>query len=136
MLAITNGITPEGKSISYYYAEDEDGNEIDQKTLIKNQSKYDDKRNVNFGSGQSEDDIAISAKQLYENVKGKGFTGTFTTFGAPKIKHGDVIEMRLNTSRTENENILEKQYMVASVDTTFTMNGGIRQKITLDQQVN
>ena len=63
-------------------------------------------------------------------LKYEGFRGSFTTFGLPKVKHGDIVEL-IDKNLTERTG----SYLVKEVKESNT-NSGQRQTITLDIRVD
>jgi hypothetical protein len=70
------------------------------------------------------------AKRHYEAQKYTGYRGSFTTFGAPAVEHGDIVVLQSEKIPEMNE----KKYLVKQVDLRFGING-YRQEITLDRVV-
>jgi hypothetical protein len=70
-------------------------------------------------------DMQVLGKRELKRFLYEGYRGTFTTFGLPKVKHGDEVVL--------NDEILPERngsYLVKSVKTSFGM-GGFRQDIEL-----
>lgn len=67
-------------------------------------------------------------KQEAERLKYTGYRGSFTTFGSPEIRHGDLIEL-------SDPNYPERDgtYLVKRVKITFGMNG-YRQEVELESK--
>jgi hypothetical protein len=78
----------------------------------------------------TESDYVAIAKRHYEANKFTGYRGTFTTFGAPLVNHGDVVHPKSNTIPERNGG----KYLTKEVKRTFGMDG-YRQVITLDRKV-
>jgi hypothetical protein len=71
---------------------------------------------------------AIADEEI-ERLRYEGYRGTFTTFGAPRIEHGDVIDLRSDAYPER-----DGRYLVRAVTTTFGV-GGFRQEVTLDSKI-
>lgn len=69
------------------------------------------------------------ASKALINFKYDGFTGSFTTFGQPTIRHGDVVNL---TDKYYPEK--SGRYIVKAVKTTFGLSG-YRQEIDLAEKV-
>ena len=72
------------------------------------------------------DELKKQALKILPRLKYEGFRGSFTTFGLPKVKHGDLVEL-LDDKLTERKG----SYLVKEVKESNT-NSGQRQTITLD----
>ncbi len=68
-------------------------------------------------------------KKEAERLKYDGYRGSFTTFGYPQVKHGDIVEL---TSDEYPER--DGSYVVKKVDMSFGMNG-FRQTIEIESRV-
>lgn len=71
--------------------------------------------------------LKLLAEERIEQLKYDGYRGSFTTFGQPAVKHGDLVRIedpRYNRSGT---------YLVKSVETAFGKEG-YRQTIELDRE--
>lgn len=75
----------------------------------------------------SEATLKQLAKAEIEKLKYDGYTGSFTTFGNPLVKHGDIVEI---TDEVYNRN---GKYLVKSVKLNST--NGYRQIIEIDRLV-
>jgi hypothetical protein len=71
---------------------------------------------------------AIADEEI-DRLRYEGYRGTFTTFGAPRIEHGDVIDLRSDAYPER-----DGRYLVRAVTTTFGV-GGFRQEVTLDSKI-
>lgn len=80
---------------------------------------------------QFESDLLAYAKRYYETFKYEGWRGSFTTFGAPYVNHGDSVELQSNVLPEYNGG----KYLVKSVKITFGM-GGYRQIIELANRIS
>jgi len=69
------------------------------------------------------------AKQL-NRLSYEGWRGTFTTFGLPRVNHGDIVQLIDDVIPERNG-----RYMVKGVNTSFGMNG-FRQDVSLDIKVD
>lgn len=74
----------------------------------------------------TEADLKTLAKNELEKLRFDGYRGTFTTFGKPTVRHGDIVNIK-----DEKYNRIGK-YLVKSVVTTFGIDG-YRQEIELDR---
>jgi hypothetical protein len=77
----------------------------------------------------SKKDLTEFAKLDLEKFRYTGFRGTFTTFGSPVVRHGDIVQLIDPEINDRNG-----RYIVKSVDTTFGQRG-YRQKIELEARV-
>lgn len=77
-----------------------------------------------------EADLEILANEKLEKMKYTGFTGSFTTFINPIIKHGDAVRLK-TTKRPDAEGV----YLVKRVITSSGVNGG-RQIVELDTKIS
>lgn len=73
------------------------------------------------------DDLSKMAKAEFDKFSIAGYSGTFYTFGAPAVSHGDGVSVR----NPEMPELDDDVYLIKEVETTFGI-GGYRQKITLD----
>jgi len=78
----------------------------------------------------SESDLKTYAEQQLEKFQYDGFSGSFTTFLNPHIKHGDAV--RLSSEEIPDANGV---YLVKRVVTTCGVSGG-RQEVHLDRKIN
>jgi hypothetical protein len=87
-------------------------------------------RTLFFWNVQTVAELTKLANAKLKFLKYEGFRGSFTTFGLPFVRHGDII-------RLENDIIPERMgnYYVKGVKTKFGING-IRQQITIDYRVD
>ena len=76
-----------------------------------------------------ESDLEKYANEQLEKYKFTGFTGSFTTFVNPIVRHGDAVKL-ISTKRPDAQGI----YLVKKVTTTSGVDGG-RQRIELDIKV-
>ncbi|WP_165025646.1 hypothetical protein [Dysgonomonas sp. ZJ279] len=110
----------------------------DEKILVRFRSLQRDGKYITFEQGDkfgtvqirnwpylTRAEIEIRARRIIEQQKAKGFDGTITLFGIPRIEHG----MRVNLKSLFYKNI-EGTYYIDKVVKTFSP-GGIRQEITL-----
>lgn len=79
----------------------------------------------------SETELRKRCEEELDRLKVDGFTGDFTTFGAPLVKHGDVVVLKDPKGIKGNS---EGSYLVKRVRYTGGL-GGLRQIIELDGQV-
>lgn len=70
------------------------------------------------------------AKRHYETQQFTGYRGSFTTFGAPLVKHGDSVTLQSEAFPERNTG----KYLVKEVDLSFGVNG-YRQEIKLDRKL-
>lgn len=71
---------------------------------------------------------AIADEEI-ERLRYEGYNGSFTTFGAPRIQHGDVVDLRSDAYPER-----DGRYLVRAVTTTFGVSG-FRQEVTLDSKL-
>jgi hypothetical protein len=76
----------------------------------------------------SEAELRRIGTQELEKLKYDGYAGSFTAFGEPMVKHGDIAEI---TDKKYPERA--GKYLIKSVTTTFGVDG-YRQKIELDKK--
>lgn len=76
-----------------------------------------------------EADLRRLAEQEIERLRYEGYRGSLTTFLAPDVRHGDVVDLR-SLAYPERDG----RYLVKSVTTRFGMEGG-RQEIELDSKI-
>jgi len=88
-------------------------------------------RTYNGSMNISESDLLKEAKAYYESLRFDGYTGSFTSFGAPAVNHGDIVNFKNNEIPEQNQS----EYLVKSVTTTFGV-GGYRNIIELGGLVN
>lgn len=81
----------------------------------------------NLGSAS---DYEALAKRHYEAQKYTGYRGTFTTFGAPLVSHGDIVKFK-SAKYPERET---EKYLVKQVELKFGVNG-YRQVIEVGEVV-
>lgn len=112
---IVGGKSKEKKITVYYPSEQTDGST----------------RTYNGSMNISESDLKKEAKAYYESLRFNGYTGSFTSFGAPSVNHGDIVKF-INKEIPENN---EQQYLVKSVNIKFGVNG-YRNTIELGGLVN
>jgi hypothetical protein len=77
----------------------------------------------------SEADLRKLAEEEIERLRYEGYRGSLTTFLAPHVNHGDVVDLR-SAAYPERDG----RYYVKAVTTTFGMGGG-RQTIELDAKL-
>ncbi len=77
----------------------------------------------------SEADLRNLAEEEIELLRYEGYRGSLTTFLAPHIQHGDVVDLR-----SEAYPERDGRYFVKAVTTNFGMGGG-RQTIELDSKL-
>lgn len=65
----------------------------------------------------------LLAHQAYDNYIPDGSAGSFSTYGEPIVKIGDLVQIKIKD--------LIECYWVDRVETTFSVDGGYRQNITL-----
>lgn len=73
-------------------------------------------------------EVKKSLEQELERLKYTGYYGSFTTFGAPQVNHGDIVILKDKQYKER-----EGKYLVKKVVTTFGFSG-FRQKIQLESQ--
>jgi hypothetical protein len=71
----------------------------------------------------TESELKKTADREIKKLKFAGWRGSFTTFGSPKVQHGDTIELNDDKFPERSGN-----YKVETVETSFGV-GGFRQKI-------
>ncbi|TNE29206.1 MAG: hypothetical protein EP346_07010 [Bacteroidetes bacterium] len=86
-----------------------------------------EKRSLNFYDLNLEDLTAAAQREL-DKLKYDGYRGSFTAFGVPVVRHGDIVNL---THPEEADKA--GSYFVDKVETTFGMDG-YRQIITLGAQ--
>jgi hypothetical protein len=64
-------------------------------------------------------------------IKYEGFRGSFTTFGLPKVNHGDAVQLRDETYPEKNGT-----YLVKSVEPMSGVGNGLKQRISLDIRID
>jgi hypothetical protein len=64
-------------------------------------------------------------------LKYEGFRGSFTTFSLPKVRHGDAVEF-IDDELPERNGT----YLVKSVQDVMTVEGGLKQRISLDIRID
>jgi hypothetical protein len=74
-------------------------------------------------------DLRRLAEEEIERLRYEGYRGSLTTFLAPQVQHGDVVDLR-SLSYPERDG----RYLVKAVTTRFGMDGG-RQEIELDSKI-
>lgn len=79
----------------------------------------------------TESDYEMLAKRHYDAQKYTGYRGSFTTFGAPKVEHGDIVLLQSDKIPEMNN----KKYLIKQVEIRFGVEG-YRQEITLDRVVS
>ena len=80
--------------------------------------------------GISLDELKIVAEEELQKLKYDGYRGSFTTFGQPHVKHGDIAKLT-DYQYPEREGL----YLIKSVKKTFNFSG-YRQEIELDRLSN
>jgi hypothetical protein len=75
-------------------------------------------------------ELKSKAEEFLPRLKYEGYRGMFTTFGLPKVNHGEVVKLA-------DKNFIERSgnYFVKGVHTTFGQ-GGYRQEIEVDLRVD
>ena len=71
------------------------------------------------------------AEQQYHKLNSTSVSGSFTTFGMPFVKHGDIVQLKDKYNGVETD-INDQQFLVKGVKTTFGASIGLRQEIMLD----
>jgi hypothetical protein len=71
------------------------------------------------------------AERVYKDSKYDGFKGSINTFGEPFIRHGDCANLVDNVNLDRNG-----KYLVKAVNYSFSVDGGLRQRVTLDQKIS
>jgi hypothetical protein len=112
---IVGGKSKEEKIVVFYPDEKSEGSV----------RSYSGKMNIDEASLRKE------AKAFFESLKFDGYTGTFETFGAPAINHGDSVNI-INNEFPEQNNT---RYLVKSVKTNFGVNG-YRNTVELGGKIN
>lgn len=72
---------------------------------------------------------AVAEREL-ERFRYEGFRGSLVTFGEPRIRHGDKVELQDTKFPDRNGT-----YLVRSVLTRLSVSEGFRQEVTLDAKV-
>lgn len=88
-------------------------------------------RTLFFWGVTSTDDLKKQAEAKLPFIKYEGFRGSFTTFGLPYVKHGDIAQI-VNKKLPE----MNGKYLIKEVQTTCSSTGGLRQTIALDIRVD
>jgi hypothetical protein len=91
-----------------------------------------EQRTFNAYNITSESELRKLAEQHLDDLKFTGFRGSFEMFGEPMIKHGDKITLtdKLNPERGDGIT----KYGVKSVETTFSVDAGFRQIVSLGKK--
>lgn len=112
-------------------------NYVDSKGKTKHKSVYypsefaeGSVKNPQYAGDLSEDDLKKKAEEYYKSFSYEGYTGTFTTFGAPYVKATDGVQLQSDKLPERNNG----KYLVRSVTRTFGVNG-YRQKIELGNRI-
>ena len=75
-------------------------------------------------------------KETWDNLDKGGFIGTFTCFGYPLIRHGDVVDISIDMSHIKNSpRVITESYFVDEVETLFGKNVGYKQNIKLGNKL-
>lgn len=88
-------------------------------------------RTYNGSMNISESDLKKEAQAYYESLRFDGYSGSFNTFGAPAVNHGDIVLFKSNEIPEQND----KEYLVKSVTINFGVNG-YRNTVELGGLVN
>jgi len=122
---ISHGVSvqPKGKKIELYaYYEKLTGK------ILVSEKQPDGALNTykfpNLTQSHLRDIIVRRLPQLYY----KGYRGSFTTFGFPMVKHGDVAVLKDNKLPERGG-----RYLIKSVEISMSVNDGLRQNIEVDQ---
>lgn len=99
-------------------------NENGTKTTIELGDKDGETRTLNFYN-LSEKELKATAQREMERLKYDGWRGSFTAFGLPLVRQGDIIELK-----TEKDSDKQGKYWCDAVTYEFGLNG-FRQVITL-----
>ncbi|GAB3194720.1 hypothetical protein ABID22_000129 [Pontibacter aydingkolensis] len=83
-----------------------------------------------FAYNLSAKDLKVLADNSISKYKYSGFEGDFTTFGNPRVRHGDAAKL-VDWQYPERNGT----YIVKAVTTTFG-NNGFRQQVTLAQKIS
>lgn len=85
-----------------------------------------------------ENDLERLAMEELKKYKYEGFSGSFTTFMDPPVKHGQAIKLIDTDEGTDLYPYGARTgvYLVKQVITTFSFSGGGRQEITLDRLIS
>jgi len=88
-------------------------------------------------------ELKQKVSEYYTNYPQSGLRGNFVALGEPYVRQGDKVQLRIDQSRnpnvtniisdTKNDYLQFITYYVKRVDTSFTMDGGIRQRIEIDK---
>lgn len=88
------------------------------------------RRTINFPmtyeTPENDEGLKRLAEKARNDIAFEGYQGTFTTFGIPRVHHGDIVNL---TDRRYPDK--EGDYFVREVETTFG-SGGFRQTVELD----
>lgn len=87
-------------------------------------------RTLFFTEIDTVEELKKQAEKKLPFLKYEGFRGSFVTFGLPKVKHGDEVELIDDVLAERNGT-----YLVKSVSESNTMSG-LRQTITLDIRID
>lgn len=86
--------------------------------------------NIKIDNVGSASDYEALAKRSYDAQQFTGYRGSFTTFGAPFVRHGDIVKLQSDVLKERNGT----KYLVKEVSIKFGVNG-YRQEVTLDRAV-
>lgn len=91
-----------------------------------------EQRTFNAYNITSESELSKLADQHLDDLKFTGFRGSFEMFGEPMVVHGDTITLidKLNPERADGVT----KYAVKGVESTFSVDGGFRQVVTLGKK--
>jgi hypothetical protein len=103
-------------------------NEDNTKTEIEVGDPEGEQRTLTYYNVTKKDLTEFANRDL-QKFRYTGFRGTFTTFGTPVVRHGDIVELVDPVISDRNG-----RYIVKSVETTLGQSG-YRQKLELDAKV-
>lgn len=95
-----------------------------KKIQIETGDSQGDNRTLTFYN-LTESELKKAADREIDKLKYEGFRGSFTTFGSPKVIHGDTVKLNDNKFPERSGS-----YFIEGIETNFGMNG-FRQKINL-----
>jgi len=89
------------------------------------------RENINFfdSAVKGLDDLVL---QTFNNYQSSGFKGSFSTFGTPKLEHGQIIDLKIDDGF--GDSIIE-QYYIDNVVTKIVPNTGFTQNVTIGSKL-
>ncbi|SHJ76155.1 hypothetical protein SAMN02745146_0100 [Hymenobacter daecheongensis DSM 21074] len=84
-----------------------------------------EERTLNYFNLKSEADLRATATRDVQKLKVEGYKGSFTTYGLPSVRHGELVALRSNEYPER-----DGDFFIDATSKTFEA-GGYRQEITL-----